>query len=232
MNRLFYGFVFASLLSAQSYKDLKYPALPELKIPKVETFTLPNGMQLLLLENHELPTVRGVALVRTGNLFDPADKVGLATVTGSAIRSGGTKAKTGDQLDEQLEDIAAAVESNIGESNGTVSFNSLKADADEVLGVFRDVLTNPAFPEERIQFFKNQLRSGISRQNDDPQSIATREFASLIYGKNNSYGWDMTYATVDQISRADVVSFLSALLLPRQRTSRRYRGFFDTADED
>ena len=214
MIRVFCAFLCASFLSAQSYKDLKYPALPEVKIPKIETFTLPNGMQLLLLENHELPTVRGVALVRTGNLFDPADKVGLATITGAAIRSGGTKAKTGDQLDEQLEDIAAAVESNIGESSGTVSFNSLKENSGEVLGVFRDVLTNPAFPAERIEFLKNQQRSGISRRNDDPQGIATREFASLIYGKNNSYGWDETYAGLDAIKQADVVQFYQRYFFP------------------
>jgi len=204
----------AAALFAQSYKDLKYPPLPELKLPKVETATLSNGMQVLLLENHELPTVRGVALVRTGNLFDPADKIGLATVTGSAIRSGGTKAKTGDQLDEQLEDVAASVESNIGESSGTVSFNALKDNVDEVMGVFRDVLTGPEFRPEKIELLKNQIRSGISRRNDEPQSIATREFASLIYGKDNSYGWDMEYGTVDRIQRADVVAFYQRYFFP------------------
>ncbi len=214
MKRILLFLTAAALLTAQSYKDLKYPPLPELKIPKIETYTLSNGMQLLLLENHELPTVRGVALVRTGNLFDPANKVGLATITGSAIRSGGTTAKTGDQLDEQLEDIAAAVEANIGESSGTVSFNALKGNADEVLGVFRDVLTQPAFREDRIELLKAQLRSGISRQNDEPQAIATREFASLIYGKDNSYGWDQTYATVDNITRADVAEFYKRYFFP------------------
>ena len=78
-------------------------------------------MKIYLLENHELPLVRGLALVRTGNLFDPADKVGLAAVTGDLIRSGGTATKTGDQIDEELENIAASVESGIGETYGSVS---------------------------------------------------------------------------------------------------------------
>ena len=59
-----------------TYKELKYPALKPIKIPDVATFTLPNGIKLYLLENHELPLVRGSALVRTGNLFDPADRDG------------------------------------------------------------------------------------------------------------------------------------------------------------
>jgi len=68
-----------------SYKELKYPPLKPIKIPDVATFTLPNGIKLYLLENHELPLVRGFALVRTGNLFDPRDKVGLASMTGMVM---------------------------------------------------------------------------------------------------------------------------------------------------
>ena len=64
--------------------------LRKFRFPKSRQSTLPNGMKVYLLENHELPLVRGLALIRTGNLFDPADKVGLADVTGSLIRSGGT----------------------------------------------------------------------------------------------------------------------------------------------
>src|ERR1700747_1133934 len=92
---------FAGSLIAQvipSYKDLKYPPLPQVKIPEPATFTLPNGIRLFLLEDHELPLVRGTALVRTGNLFAPPDKRGLADLTAEVMRSGGTKSKTGDQI--------------------------------------------------------------------------------------------------------------------------------------
>src|SRR5437899_3262811 len=81
-----------------SYKDLKFPPLRQITIPNIEQVTLPNGMKLYLLEDHELPLVGGFALVRTGNLFDPKDKIGLATTTGIVIRSGGTKKNTGDEL--------------------------------------------------------------------------------------------------------------------------------------
>src|SRR5271169_975471 len=93
-----------------SYKDIKFSALKQIQLPKIEESTLPNGMKVYLLENHELPLVRGLALVRTGNLFDPADKVGLADITGSLIRTGGTTKKSGDQIDEELENIAASIE--------------------------------------------------------------------------------------------------------------------------
>src|SRR3984957_8457621 len=197
-----------------SYKDLKYPALREIQIPKVDETTLPNGLKIYLLENHELPLVRGLALVRTGNLFDPADKVGLATVTGSLIRSGGTAAKTGDQIDEELENIAASIESQIGESYGSVSFSPLKERTDEVLSTFHDVLTGPTFREARLDLIKTQLRSGIARRNDDAHGISQREFSGLIYGSTTPYGWETEYATLDNIKRADVEAFYKRYYFP------------------
>jgi len=197
-----------------SWKDLKYPPLKQIQIPKVEESTLPNGLKIYLLENHELPLVRGLALVRTGNLFDPADKIGLATITGSLIRSGGTAAKTGNQLDEDLENIAASVESQIGESYGSVSFSTLKERTAEVLGTFHDVLTGPAFREERLELIKTQLRSGIARRNDDAHGISQREFSAQIYGPKTPYAWEMEYATIDNIKRADIEEFYKRYYFP------------------
>ena len=197
-----------------SYKELKYPALRPIKIPDVDTFTLPNGMKVYLLENHELPLVRGSALVRTGNLFDPADKVGLAGITGTVMRSGGTRDKTGDQLDEQLENIAASVESSIDESFGQASFSCLKENTDEVLGVFYDILSAPGFRQDKIDLAKSETRSGISRRNDDPHGIVEREFTDTVYGKDTPYGWLEEYATIDRISRDDIVQFYRRYFFP------------------
>ena len=204
----------ASAASLPSYKELKYPPLKPIKIPDVATFTLPNGIKLYLLENHELPLVRGTALVRTGNLFDPADKVGLATMTGMVMRTGGTNSKTGDQLDEQLENIAASVETGIDETFGSASFSCLKENTDEVLGAFHDVLTSPAFRQEKIDLAKNELRSGISRRNDEPRGIVEREFAAIVYGKDTPYGWRMEHATVNRIQRGDIVQFYERYFFP------------------
>lgn len=221
MKPLFLLSVFAGAALAQqpaaippSWKDLKYPTLKQIEIPKIEESTLPNGLKIYLLENRELPLIRGLALVRTGNLFDPADKVGLATITGSLISSGGIAAKTGDQLDEELENIAASVESQIGESFGSVSFSTLKDRTDEVLGTFHDVLTGPVFRQERLDLIKTQLRSGIARRNDDAHGISQREFDSLIYGPKTPYGWQVEYATLDNIKREDVQAFYKRYYFP------------------
>ena len=214
MKSLWLLCLLAAALPAQNYKDLKYPPIGTLKIPDVTQVTLSNGMRVYLLEDHSIPLVHGLALVRTGNLFDPPDKVGLATMTGMVLRTGGTKTKTGDQLDEQLENVAASVETNIGESLGTVSFSALTGNTGDVLAAVKDILTNPEFREEKVQLAKNELRSGIARRNDDPQGIARREFTALLYGKNTPYGWDMEYATIDRIQRADLQEFYRRYFFP------------------
>ncbi len=197
-----------------TWKAIKFPPLKQIQIPKVEETTLPNGMKIYLLENHELPLVSGLALVRTGNLFDPKDKVGLASVTGNAMRAGGTTSKSGDEIDEQLENIAASVESRIGEGYGTISFSTLKNRQDEVLAVFHDVITQPAFRQDKLDLIKTQLKSGIARRNDDAKGIAQREFSDLLFGRDTPYGREVEYETLNNISRSDVVAFYERYYFP------------------
>lgn len=208
-----------------SYKDLKYPPLPPLKVPDPVEVTLSNGMRVLLLEDHELPLVSGAALIRTGNLFDPSNKRGLAGLTGEVLRSGGTKTKTGDQLDQDLENVAASIESQIGESSATLSFSCLKDNTDQVLGLFRDLLTSPEFRQDKVDLAKTQTRSGISRRNDDPDGIAEREFSDIVYGRNTPYGWRVEYSDIDNIQRQDMVNFYRRYYFPSNITLEVYGDF-------
>ena len=212
-----------------SYKDLKYPPLPPLKVPDPTEITLSNGMKVLLLEDHELPLISGAALIRTGNLFDPPDKRGLAGLTGEVLRSGGTKTRTGDQIDQDLENVAASIESQIGESSGTLSFSCLKENTDQVLALFRDLLTGPEFRQDKVDLSKTQSRSEISRRNDDPSGIAEREFSDIVYGRNNPYGWSIEYADIDNIQRDDLLRFYQRYYFPANMTLEVI-GDFSTAD--
>jgi len=211
------------------YKSLKYPPLKQVKIPDVPSFTLSNGMRIFLLEDHELPLVSGFALVRTGNLFDPNDKRGLAELTADVMRSGGTSKESGDALDEQLEDIAALVESNMGESSATVSFAGLKETSDKVLDIFKGVLTDPEFRQDKIDLIKAQSHSGISRRNDDAQGIAERELTNIVYGRDNSYGWMIEHEHIDRIMREDLQQFYHRYYFPKNIMLAMY-GDFSTAE--
>jgi zinc protease len=209
----FAGGLFAQAIP--SYKDLKYPPLPQVKIPEPMTFTLSNGMRVFLLEDHELPLIHGLALIHTGNLFDPPDKKGLSQFTAEVMRSGGTKAKTGDVIDEELENMAASVESNGEETSASMSFSALKENGDTVLGVFKDVMTSPEFRQEKLDLSITQTRSAIARRNDDANGIPDREMARIVYGPSTPYGWQVEYEDLLHIHREDLVQFYRRYYFPK-----------------
>ena len=198
-----------------SYKSLKYPPLPQVKIPEPVEATLSNGMRLLMLEDHELPLIRGLALVRTGNLLDPSDQRGLSQVMADVLRSGGTKSKTGDQIDEELENIAGTVEAGMDETSANVSFSGLKETTDRVLAVFKDVLTNPEFRQDKLDLTLTQYRSAIARRNDDASDIPGRELTRILYGKDTPYGWQPEYADLARIHREDLLAFYQRYYFPK-----------------
>mgnify|MGYP000176750474 CR=1 FL=1 len=184
-----------------------FPKLNEIKMPKVERVTLKNGMKLFLVEDHQYPTIDLKALIGVGSIYEPADKVGLASITGTVMRTGGTPTRPGDQLDEELENIAATVETGIGRNSGYANVSVLKEDIDKGLEILADILMNPAFPQDKIDLAKLQQRTSIARRNDEIMEIANREFNCLIYGKTHPYARYPEYVTIDAISRADLVAF-------------------------
>jgi len=193
--------------SPLNYKQLKYSKLGDIQVPEVQQVTLANGMRLFLLEDHELPLISVSARVRTGSIYEPPGKIGLAAITGIVMRTGGTVGRTGDEIDEQLESIAASVETGIGLNSGSAFVSVLKKDIDVGLEILADVLMNPAFREDKIMLAKIQHRSSIARRNDNVGSIAAREFEKLIYGPDSVYARHTEYATIDSISRDDLVAF-------------------------
>ncbi len=215
-----------------SYKDLKYPPMPQVKIPEPAQFTLSNGMRIFLLEDHELPLIRGLALVRTGNLFDTPEKRGTSEIMASVMRSGGTKSKTGDQIDEELENVAASVESSMEETTATMSFSSLKESVDPAMQTFKDVMTSPEFRQDKIDLFISQYRSAIARRNDDAGSIPGRELSAILYGRNSPYGWQVEYENLDRIHRDDLIRFYKRYYFPKNIMLAVYGDFSTAAMKD
>ncbi len=218
----------AHVSAEPSYKNLVYPPAKPIPAPAVESMTLPNGMRLLLLEDHELPVVNGVVRIRTGSVFDPPDKIGLAALTGTVLRTGGTAKRTGDEVDRVLEDLAASIESNIGEEVGSIAFSALTEDIAPVLDSLHDIMTAPEFRQDKIDLAKTQLHGAVARRNDNLSAIAPREFASLLYGPRKPYGWKMEHATIDAITRADIEGFYHRYYFPANVRVALW-GDFDTA---
>jgi zinc protease len=213
MNRRFLLIAFLSILcllacvpawgQVEDWKQIQPPALHSFHPQMPTRIQLANGMVILLQEDHELPFVRGTAQIRGGSRDEPADKVGLVDVYGQAWRTGGTKQRTGDQLDDYLEARAAKVETDSGVDSTRVTWDCLKENLDDVFKVFLEVLREPQFREDKIVLAKNQINTNISRRNDDPFSIAFRESPKL----DSPYARQEEYATVARVTREDLINW-------------------------
>ncbi len=191
-----------------------YPPLNPIVMPRVEQAELPNGLKLFLVEDHEFPTINLWILVRTGSVFDPPSKVGLAAITGSVLRTGGTKNRTGDEIDRQLDTLAASISTGISSDMGYLSVSALRENFDQALEILAEMLTEPAFSEDKIELARIQQRTAIARRNDNVRGIASREFNKLIYGKDSPYARQTEYATIQAVTREDIVAFYNAWFHP------------------
>ncbi|MBI3271226.1 MAG: insulinase family protein [Planctomycetes bacterium] len=216
------------------------PAMPHrpegLKLPPARAFAPPQptkhalacGLTVFLLEDHELPLVHVAATVRTGSVYEPEDKLGLAAITGQVMRSGGTETHPADRLDEELDQKAISVEVSIGESSGTATLSCLAESFDAGLAILSDVLQHPAFPQEKLELARSLAKSEIARRNDEANDIAGREFQKAVYGASSPWARTSELATIDRIRREDLVAFHQAAFHP-DRTILGVAGDFDSA---
>ncbi|MEA5582113.1 pitrilysin family protein [Nodularia harveyana UHCC-0300] len=209
-----FNFSLAATAAAKHYTELELPPLAEIKLPEHERFVLDNGLVVYLMEDHDLPLVNGTAVVRTGDRLEPADKIGLASFTGAVMRTGGTQKHSPDQLNEMLEQRAASVETSIGQGSGSAGFQSLTEDLETVFDLFAEILRQPVFAQEQLDLAKTQAKGSIARRNDDPDSIASREFQKLIYGADSPYARTLEYVNLENISRGDVAQFYQKYFHP------------------
>jgi len=199
---------------APEWKQIPTPPLPPFHPQQPKRIELSNGMVIFLQEDHELPLIDGTMRIRGGSKDTPPSKSGIMSVYGEAWRTGGTKSKTGDELDDFLEARAAKVETGGGVDSNNISFSCLKADFDDVFAVFVDLLQNPEFRQDKIDLAKDQVNTSIARRNDQIGGIAGRESTKLAYGPQNPYARQPEYASVASITRQDLLDFHKAHVQP------------------
>jgi predicted Zn-dependent peptidase len=186
-------------------RKMTFPPLV-FQVPTAERVVLANGMIVYLLADRELPLVSIQAYVGTGSVYEPAEKSGLAGLTGTVLRGGGTAVTSPEALDDELEFMASSIESGIGSDLGTVTMSCLKKNLDRTLELYAQVLTVPVFREDRVVQGKNLTIEAIRRQNDDPKEVADRELRKSIY-RDHPLGRYPTIASVDSLTRDDLVAF-------------------------
>ena len=132
--------------------------------------------------------------------------------------------KPATSLDDFLEVRAAKVETGGGPDSTTISFSCLKGDLDDVFKAFVDVLQNPEFRADKIDIARKAMQDAISRRNDEIGDIAHRESMKLAYGPDNPYARVAEYATVDAVTRQDLIDWHEQVRSSQQHHSWRSAG--------
>lgn len=211
---------------AKPHEELEFEPI-QFKPPVPQKHVLSNGMVLYLLEDHELPVFDINGIVKTGTIYDPPDKIGLATIFASVMRTGGTISREPDALNEELESMAASVEIDMSPEFGSVSLSTLAEDIETGLEIFADILQNPKFREDKLELRKQQGIEAIRRRNDNPIQLAWRNFSSTLYGKDHPFVWYSEIEHIESITVEDLQDFHAKYYYPNN-IMLAITGDFDT----
>lgn len=181
---------------------------PTIQIGKAESFTLDNGLTVIVVENHKLPIVSYRLFVDNDPVLEK-DAAGYLDLMGELLAKG-TKTRTKAQIDEQVDFIGASLGSD---ANG-VSGSCLTKHSDKLLTLMSDVLLNPVFPAEELEKAKKRAESNLVSQKDDAGAIAGNVGSILRYGKDHPYGENMTEATLAKINLEQIKNHYNTYFKP------------------
>lgn len=190
---------------SQNPDRIKHPPL-SFNPPKPEKISLKNGLVIYLLTERELPLVNISAVVRTGSIYDPPGKEGLAELTGAVMRSGGARSMSSSEINQALDFTGASLEAAVGKDSASLSLSVLKKDIDGAGKIFAALLREPAFEEKQLDLAKRLRVAGLKRTLDDPDRLAFREFNRLIY-RDNPRGRLAGINSIEGLVREDLISF-------------------------
>lgn len=210
--------------------QLQFPAL-DFEPPKAADYRreLKHGAVAYMVEDHELPLVKVSLTVRTGGFVLPKDKVGLAGMTGSQMRAGGTKSMAPRDFDEEADFLATGISASVGATSGGASVDCIAQRLTESLALFFDMLKNPRFDQERLDLSKTQRLQGMERRNDQLGGIERREWGRLMRGDTHFSTWPSTKDTLETISREAMMEFHANYFHP-SRFMFAISGDFDSDD--
>ncbi|MEO7455757.1 MAG: pitrilysin family protein [Gemmatimonadaceae bacterium] len=194
-------------------------APPTLTVPPITTRTLPNGLKIVIVEQHELPIADVLLQVRTGGEADPAGKPGTAALT-SGMMLEGTATRTALQIDDQQGFLGAGMGAGSGWEQSIVSLHTPTAQMDSALALMTDVALHPAFAAADLERVRKARLTALQQQRDRAAAIADRAYAAALYGSDNPYGRPLagTELSVAAITRDDIVKFYGTYFRPNNAT--------------
>lgn len=185
-------------------------------LPKPQVAELPNGLQVMVLEDRRAPQVTVQMVVRgAGGYYDPPDHIGLAQFTAANLREG-TATRTSPEIAEYLERIAASVNVTAAMSSeeATLTASSLREHFEQVLDLAAEIILAPAFPELELTRYKAQTRAQLMQQRAQPNFLAFERFSQVVADGHPDGRTAPTVEALDKTTRAALAAFHKTHYVP------------------
>ena len=172
------------------------------KLPRAVEMHLDNGLTVLILEDHRLPTVSMTLELRSaGAIYEPADMTGLASVTASMLREG-TTTRTSKQITETIDRLAASIAGFAGQGGVGTSMvmSGLTENFDQWFPLAVDILLHPSFPADEWAKLKQRQLIGLRNQRTSPQFLSRERFNKAVYGAHPAANFSATAASLEAIT--------------------------------
>lgn len=178
------------------------------QLPKPTIMKLKNGLTLVLLEDHKLPTVDFSMSIRPGQLADPADLPGLASFTAGMLREG-TERCTSAQIAAEVDTLGASLNagSAFGSSSTSVNASGLNNDAAAILDLMSDIVLHPSFPASELAQFKQRQAAALEQNFSNPGFLAQRAFRQALYVDAPFSVTSTTKEAIEKVTQDDLKRF-------------------------
>jgi zinc protease len=211
----------ASHATAQEKIKMKQTPPPpkpaqEIHFPAFEEKTLANGLRMVVVEQHETPSLSLQLLLPGGKVYAPPAKAGLADATAALLREG-TQTRSTQQIAEAIDSVGGTITTGASLESAFVSVLVTSDQIDLGLDLLSDLVLRPSFPAEELERWRHQTLSALQIDLSDPSYMATAAFQRLVLG-DHPYGRPSsgTMASVQGLTRNDVVAFHHRQYVPNE----------------
>ena len=188
------------------------PARP-IKLPTACETVLPNGLEVIVVEDSRLPLISYRLAFRTGDAHDPPELPGLMDML-TGLLTEGTESRTSREIADEVARLGATLQAGANSDHTTVAASSLTVFGNEVLELLADVALRPVFPESEVELTKQNTKESLKQQRAQPSFLAGEMVARVMFGEHPYHVTSPTPESVDATTRERLIEFHRLMFVP------------------
>ena len=181
---------------------------PEVNVPVLWKATLANGIEVLGIQNKELPLVELRMVINGGVLQDKIDLPGVANMVANVLPQG-TKNMTPEELEEQTELLGSSINMYAGKEELSINASSLSRNFDKTAALLKEIILEPRWDTAEFRMAQTRTKNSIIQAEAQPQSVASMLFGKLLFGTDNIFGYSTrgTRESIERITLSDLKNY-------------------------